>query len=423
MENRIEGIRFRGILESRGEPTVEAEIRLTGGGYGAGSAPVAIAPGRRERRRSHIQALGPLSRCPGFAGLRAHLEGARFGSQEAFDLALERSAEAEELGADVRLALSLAFCRASSDAAGVPLVRALAELSGLAPAIPRPLVNVFSGGIHDQRRLVPFQQIMIAPDVGDLYANLEAALTVFAAVERRLRSSGRRCELSASSGLLVENLPYAALLEELRQQIELCGYPPARIPLGIDVAAEHLREADGRYRFPAGALPGDELLDLLAQLIDDYGIGYLEDPFDAEDDELWRRLTAAAPVSCRIVGDDLFGTTTRYVVPGLATGILLKLNQAGTLSGALATARAGHAAGMALCVSHRSGETEDTAMCDFAVAVGAAFIKVGGPRRGDRIAKYNQLLRLAEEAEASAPAAAGRALQASFQGSSKGGSR
>jgi enolase len=403
MDSRIDSVRFRGILESRGRPTVEAEVRLAGGGRGLGSAPVAIAPGRRERQRSHIRALGSLSESAGFFGLRAELEGAWFGSQASFDAALESSAEAEALGADVRLALSLAFCRARADGGSAPLFRALAELSGIGgmtPAMPRPLVNIFSGGIHDGSRRVPFQQMMIAPDCGDLAANLDVALAVFAAVEKRLRSAGRQYELSASSGLLVQGLPYTALLDELREEIGRLGLTAGQVPLGIDVAAEHLRGEDGRYRLSEdteGDLTGGELLELLAKLIGDYGIGYLEDPFDPADESLWRTLTAAAPAACPVVGDDLFATSSRYVTPGLADGILLKLNQVGTVTGALEAARAGRAAGMILCVSHRSGETEDTAMCDFAAAVGASFIKVGGPRRGDRTAKYNQLLRLAEE--------------------------
>jgi enolase len=409
MVRQVESVRFRGILESRALPTVEAEVRLRGGWRGTGASPVAIAPGRRERRATRIEALGPLSTHAGFRDLCRELEGRGFASQAVFDAALETSATAQALGVGVRLALSLAFCRACAAATDVSLLAAIAAQDAGEPAMPRPLVNIFSGGIHQPRATLPFQQVMVAPDCGSLAANIEAALAVFAAVEQGLRAAaGRSHELSASSGLVVTDRSWRALLDELCEAIACLGQPAARLPIGIDVAAEHLRQPDGRYRLdPDGArdLTGDELLLLLRELLAAYPVAYLEDPFDAADAPLWRELTAAAPRRCLVVGDDLFATDARYLDRGLAGGILLKLNQAGTLSAALAAALAGRAAGMELCVSHRSGETEDTAMCDFAVAVGAAFIKIGGPRRGDRIARYNQLLRLAEELDSGFPAA------------------
>lgn len=409
METQVNRVRFRGILESRGGLTVEAEVALAGGAVGSASAPVAIAPGRLERRRSHIRSLGPLDGEPEFAALRAAIEGGRFDSQRRFDAYLEELPSAAALGADVRLVLSVAFCRASAAALGVPLVEQLARLAGTRPAVPRPLVNIFSGGIHDRSRRSPFQQIMFAPDFGDFVSNVNAALAVYSAVEEDVRESCGEVRYSASSGMLVDADGPEALLGRLHEVVGRCGHPASKWRLAADVAAEHLRAKDGRYLFGESAIDGAALLERHLDLARTYDVGFLEDPFDAADAHLWRKLTRElAPATC-VVGDDLFATDGSKVEPGLATGIILKPNQTGTISGALGAARAAREAGMLLCVSHRSAETEDTLMCDLAVAVGASFIKLGGPRRGDRTAKYNQLLRLAARVDGRDDAAAGGA--------------
>jgi len=411
---RIASVRFLGILESRGRRTVEAELRFADGAVGVGSAPVAIAPGRREQQRSRIPRLGRLDEVAELAALVRFLEARRFDSQAAFDDALAAEPAARDLGADVRLALSLAFWRAAAQAAGETPLAALVSLAGLDPALPRPLVNLFSGGIHDPQRALPFQQIMLAADRGDLLANLDAALRLHDALGRRVRDAGRPWQLSASSGYVVPGVDHEELLRTVREEIDALGLETAAMPLAVDVAAEHLwldggsDGGSGAYHFGPRRLSGDQLFDHLVGLVEGYGIGFLEDPFDAAHEDLWRRLGARLGEGCCVVGDDLFATDQRYLDPSLAGGIVLKLNQVGSVTHTLRTARAARAAGMKLCVSHRSGETEDAAMCDLAVAVGAAWIKIGGPRRGDRIAKYNQLLRLAAELDA-LPAAAGAA--------------
>jgi len=412
---RIESVRFLGILESRGRRTVEAELRFADGAVGVGSAPVAIAPGRREHQRSRIPRLGRLDDVAGFAALARFLEARRFDSQAAFDDALVAEPAARDLGADVRLALSLAFWRAAARAAGETPLAALVSLAGLDPALPRPLVNLFSGGIHDPQRALPFQQIMLAADRGDLLANLDAALRLHDALGRRVRDAGRPWQLSASSGYVVPGVDHEELLRTVRQEIDALGLEAASMPLAVDVAAEHLwldgggsDGSGGAYRLGSRRLSGEQLFDHLVGLVESYGVGFIEDPFDAAHEDLWRRLGARLGKGCCVVGDDLFATDQRYLDPSLAGGIVLKLNQVGSVTHTLRTARAARAAGMRLCVSHRSGETEDAAMCDLAVAVGAAWIKIGGPRRGDRITKYNQLLRLAAELD-TLPAAAGAA--------------
>jgi enolase len=232
---------------------------------------------------------------------------------------------------------------------------------------------------------------MVVIDGGTATDRVRDALTLFAMIEDRY--AGRHAGYSASSGLLVTGHDTGELLAELRGQLDSAGM---RHAIGVDVAAEHLRSPAGRYRFEGAELPGADLAERLEAQVRRYGIGYLEDPFDAADEDLWRELTRRLNGVADVVGDDLFATDAERLRPGLAHAIVVKMTQIGTVSGTLTAAARARRLGMSGCVSHRSGETEDTAMCDLAVGLGARYIKVGGPRRGDRTAKYNQLLRLGE---------------------------
>jgi enolase len=388
MSPTVASVHVRGILDSRAETTIEAEVTLTSGASGRGSSPRAIAPGRRERRGREQRALGPGAGLPPLP----HLEGDEFSTQAAFDRTLAEL-PGPPLGKDVTLALSLGFCRAACTELGRPLHEHLAALAGSRPAVPHPLVNVFSGGIHAEGPARSFQQIMLAPEEASLADDLDVALRAYAAVERRLREREGSVALSASSGFVVPDGSDERLLEELRGTLE------DDVGLGVDVAAEHLAVGDGSYRLGGREVTGKELLERLDRLVSAFGLVYLEDPFAPEDRDLWRELTARLGDEVLVVGDDLFVTSRAYVDARFANAILLKPSQAGTVTATLETARAASEAGLELCVSHRSGETEDVAVCDLAVALGARFVKVGGPRRGDRIAKLNQLVRLAETVE------------------------
>jgi len=402
--SRIRELRLRAILDSRGERTVEAVVALAGGAEGTGSCPVAIAPGRRERRRAAVGALG--ARDAGAAGRRARraLEGATVASQDELD------AHLRSLGgraANVTLAVSIAFCRARAAEAGLPLHRHLARLAATTAAMPHLLVNVFSGGVHGDRPARSFQQVMLAPELASVAEEIEAGLAVFAAAEDAVARRGLDHRLSASSGIVRRDASPERLLGELREHAERLGLPAQAAQLGVDVAAEHLAIPGGGYRLGSDELGGERLLDRLEAMASEAPLAYLEDPFAPADEHLWRDLRARlGPETC-LVGDDLFATDSARVDPALADAILLKPSQAGSVSETLAAARRARAAGMALCVSHRSGETEDTFICDLAVALGARWIKTGGPRRGDRISKLNQLLRLSED-RTSAGLAAGQ---------------
>jgi len=237
----------------------------------------------------------------------------------------------------------------------------------------------------------------VAPDGASLADDLDVALRAYAAVERRLRERGVPISLSASSGFVVEGVPDERLLTELRETLEDEGL--GEVGAGVDVAAEHLAAGGGAYRLDGRRVRGEELVEHLERLASELRLVYVEDPFAPEDEGLWRELTSRLGETALVVGDDLFATSAAYVEPGLANAILLKPSQAGTVTATLEAARAAREAGLELCVSHRSGETEDVAVCDLAVALGARYVKVGGPRRGDRISKFNQLVRLAETVE------------------------
>jgi enolase len=383
----ITGLRLRGVLDSRAAVTVEAELVLDGTHTGRGSTPRAIAPGRREKQRGPEVELGPLDQ-PELIGalVGRRIEGLRELDETMLDLGS---------GPDIALAVSLAYARAAAQADGLSLRGYLSRLTGVAPAMPRLLVNVFSGGIHSDGPADGFQQVMAIPATGTPAGDVKVALAVFDAAEQLVGERFGSAVLSASSGLLV---PVGS-----EEQLELLAAAVAWadcgdvVTFGVDVAAEHLVASPGRYRFAGRELTSAELADRVATLAGKHPLSYIEDPFDPADEDAWRSLRGLLPPGSAVIGDDLFATSAHRLDPTLADGILLKPSQAGNLTGTLDAAAAARTAGLVNAVSHRSGETEDTGMCDLAVSVAAELIKVGGPRRGDRLAKYNQLLRLAEE--------------------------
>jgi enolase 1/2/3 len=392
---------LRGILDSRGSVTVEAELTLADGAQGWGSVPRAIAPGRRERRRSAGLQLGPNAGSSELGRLAEWLRGSGFASEEELDAELTRRAADFGVGADATLAVSQAIWRAAAASIDQPLYRRLATSAGCAAELPRLLVNVFSGGVHLPGPPESFQAVMAIPQASSALDDVTAVLTIWERLERRLDSRGARYVLAASSGICLEETTSDSMLWELAD--EIAANRASGIGMGVDVAAEHLIRADGRYRLDGRVLAPDELLERIAAIAERYRPLYLEDPFSPEDETLWAALTEHLSPATLLVGDDLFATDPSRLDASLAGGVLIKPVQTGTVAGALETARKARAAGIVPCVSHRSGETEDTFVCDLAVAVGARFQKIGGPRRGDRIAKYNRLLKIAEELDAASP--------------------
>lgn len=395
MTSKVESITLRTILNSQGGRSLEANLRLADGSVGCGSAARAIVPGRRERSLTGSAPLGTMNDNVDIAELRDHLQGRSFQNQHEFDAVFSEDGPFAKLGSDIALALSISFCRAQARARGCSLKTLLDDLSDLEPKMPHPIVNIFSGGVHGGH--IPYQQLMIIPRHERLRDDVETALKVYAEIENLMRAQESLEGYSASSGMLTTLSDLHQLFDIIASTLERLGLAND-VALGTDVAAEHLEQGDGTYKLGNDILTADELHAFHRRLLDDYNFCFYEDPFGPDDTAHWRELTGYASQNAMIVGDDLFATNAKNIDPGLATGILLKMNQVGTITGTLDAAVAARKAGMRLCVSHRSKETEDTAMCDLAVAVGADLIKVGGPRRGDRIAKYNQLLRLAEQA-------------------------
>lgn len=393
MTIRIDTITVRTILNSQGGRSFEANLRLDDGSIGFGAAARAIIPGRRERDLTASEHLGSQKDAPNIVELREYLKGRSFESQRDFDTLFFEGGQFVDIGADIALALSLAYCRAQARACGCSLKDQLVGLSDLKSGMPHPLVNVFSGGEHGAH--ISYQQLMIIPQHDRIHDDIETALQVYGEIEKIVTSKGMVEGYSASSGMLTTSPDLRELFDIIANTVERLGLSDY-VMLGTDVAAEHLEQGDGTYKIGDKIMTSEELASFHRGFLDDYNFCFYEDPFGPDDEAPWRALTEYAPSSTIIVGDDLFATNVKNINPELASGILLKMNQVGTVSGTLDAAIMARKAGMKLIVSHRSKETEDTAMADLAVAVGADLIKVGGPRRGDRIAKYNQLIRLAE---------------------------
>jgi enolase len=378
---------LRVILNSGGGPAAEAELTLADGSVGRGSSPAAIKPGRRERATSVDLCVGsPVpNRITAIAGT---LPEADIKSQATLDLWLED--RLADLGTDVTLALSLAYARASAQSASVPLFRYLAAEADTEPALPGLLAAVVSGGLHQVGRGPPFQQIMLAAGARTPSEDIPMILEAYRATESALRQHELLTGYSASSGMTVNATEPAVSLDAVSGVLDSLGLADV-ISIVIDVAAEHLWEDDG-YRLGDAKVDADGLTAILGDLLDQYPISYVEDPFIAAHVSAWSALRRSHGGRVGLIGDDLYATNSAYLDPAIADGVLLKMNQVGTVSSTLRTASEASRLGMECWVSHRSLETEDTAVCDLAVAIGAGWIKVGGPRRGDRTAKYNRLL-------------------------------
>jgi enolase len=398
MTNWVESVQFRGILDSRRKTTVEAEVRLADGSRGIASAPVAIAPGRAERARTELTGLGSLDAEPALAEVRDRVLGAAADSQAEFDALLTEIAGDR---ANVTVTLSMAFARARCAVLDVPLCAYIAAAAGTEPELPVPLVNVFSGGIHGAGPGMPFQEIMVAPRAGSFADRVRAALAVFAEVESWIRAAGQVPVYSTAGGLLVDGMHFEDAVAQLSVVIE-DAFPETDARIGVDVAAEHLRSGEDGYTVAGRELSQDELSELLSGLCARFPIGYLEDPFDPADVPSWKSFTALRPAGLSVCGDDLFVTDERRMSAELADCAVIKLTQCGTLTAGVRAAVAARTRGMTLCVSHRSGETEDCGVCDLAVGLAAEFVKVGGPS-ADRMAKYNQFLRLSETLPVTVP--------------------
>jgi enolase len=406
---RIVAVAAREILDSRGRPTVEADVQLAGGAFGRVSVPSGASTGGHEalELRDHDPA-----RFGGF-GVRAAVRNVReviapaVVGRDARDQAgldtmlveLDGTVGKERLGANALLAVSMATARSAAAAAGLPLRR---YLDGGQPALPLPMVNVLSGGLHAPRGLA-FQDFLIVPVGARRYSEaLETVYAVRSAAEEVLAERGLST-LKADEGGFGPALgrPEHAL-DLLEEATRRAGYRAgAEVAFAVDVAASHF-EREGRYELPYdGGLGAPELVELLERLVARYPLVSIEDGLGEDDWKGWALLTRRLGERVQLLGDDLFTTNIarvqRGIDEGVANAVLVKMNQIGTLTETISVIEQARRGGYATVVSARSGETEDTLIADLAVATGAGQIKIGSLAQSERLAKYNQLLRIEEE--------------------------
>ncbi len=413
--SEIARVHGRQIIDSRGNPTIEVEAELTSGVVGRAAVPSGASTGEFEavELRDGGEAFGGkgvLRAVENVDGeLAAAVRGRDAADQEGLDRAmveLDGTPGKGRLGANAILGVSLAAAKACAAERGMPLWRHLGgERANL---LPVPMMNVLNGGAHADNR-VDFQEFMVVPSGAPTFSDaVRTGAEVFHALKRTLAERGLGTGVGDEGGFAPDLDSNEAALEVLVAGVEAAGYRPGEdVTIALDPATSELYD-DGRYdlEHEGRSLGSEELADYWVDLAARYPIVSIEDGMDEEDWDGWRRLTERIGDSVQLVGDDLFVTNTerleRGIELGAANSILVKVNQIGTLTEALAAVRMAREAGYTAILSHRSGETEDTTIADLAVATGCGQIKTGAPSRSDRVAKYNQLLRIEEELGADA---------------------
>jgi enolase 1/2/3 len=410
----IADVHGRQILDSRGNPTVEVEVTLEGGATGRAAVPSGASTGEFEATelRDGGDAWGGKGVGDAVANVNgeitAALGGADARDQAAIDrvlIDLDGTANKSRLGANAILGASLAVARAAALAAGEPLYRYLGGVYGNddPTVLPVPMMNVVNGGAHADNS-VDFQEFMIVPAGASSFGEcLRWGTEVFHALKGWLKSNGLNTAVGDEGGFAPDLSSNEAALEALVAGIEAAGYEAGGdIHIALDPATSEIY-SDGSYRLEheGRSLSAAELADYWADVVDRYPIVSIEDGMDEEDWDGWKALTDAIGDRCQLVGDDLFVTNPerlrRGIDAGVGNSILVKVNQIGTLTETFEAVRMARDAGYSAVMSHRSGETEDTTIADLAVATGCGQIKTGAPSRSDRVAKYNQLLRIEEE--------------------------
>ena len=408
-ETAIAAIDAREILDSRGRPTVEAEVMLACGAIGVAQVPSGASTGSFE---AHELRDGDTSRYGG-NGVQKAVENVRDRIQPELMgmdalcqsdvdhamIALDGSENKANIGANAILAVSLATAKASADALGLPLYRYLG--GPLADLLPVPLMNVINGGAHADNN-VDIQEFMIVPHGADSFREaLRWGAEVFSSLAKVLKGEGLLTGVGDEGGFAPNLKSNQAALDLLIAAIEKAGYKPGeQISLALDVAASEFYK-DGQYTYDGAAHSPEELIAYLGKISSDYPIISIEDPLHEEDWASWKSLTTSLGDRVQLVGDDLFVTNAKRLAKGIeekaGNSILIKLNQIGTLTETLETIDLGMRNQFNAIISHRSGETEDTTIADLAVATRAGQIKTGSLCRSERVAKYNQLLRIEDE--------------------------
>jgi enolase len=405
----IEKVHGRQILDSRGNPTVEVDVVLKSGAAGRAAVPSGASTGEFEavelRDGGELWAGKAVSTA--VANVNGELAEAVNGmdpaDQEALDgrmIELDGTSNKGRLGANAILGVSLAAAKAAAAEAGLPLWRYLGGEA--AHVLPVPMMNVLNGGAHADNK-VDFQEFMVMPTGASSFSEgLRMGVEVFHALKRTLHDQGLSTAVGDEGGFAPDLDSNEAALTALMTGIEAAGLKPGEdVSIALDPATSELFDR-GAYELEheGRSLTSAELVDYWSDIASRYPVVSIEDGLDEEDWDGWKLLTDRLGDRVQLVGDDLFVTNTerleRGIESGAANSILIKVNQIGTLSETLAAIRMAEEAGYSAVMSHRSGETEDTTIADLAVATGCGQIKTGAPSRSDRVAKYNQLLRIEE---------------------------
>ena len=408
-DTAIDSIIAREVLDSRGRPTVEAEVTLLSGAKGLAQVPSGASTGSFE---AHELRDGDPKRYGGAGVLKAvenieavitpELLDMDATQQERIDramIALDSDKNKKNIGANAILAVSLATAKAAAASLGLPLYRYLG--GPLANLLPVPLMNVINGGAHADNN-VDFQEFMIVPVGAPTFREaLRWGVEVFHALSKVLKEQGQMTGVGDEGGFAPNLASNQAALDLLMVAIKNAGYEPGtQIAIALDVAASEFYK-DGTYTFDGKAHTTTETIDYLVKLTETYPIVSIEDGLHEEDWAGWKELTARIGDRVQLVGDDLFVTNVERLQRGIddksATSILIKLNQIGSLTETLQAIDLGARNGFRSIISHRSGETEDTTIADLAVATRAGQIKTGSLSRSERVAKYNRLLRIEDE--------------------------
>ena len=415
----IEAVHAREILDSRGNPTVEVEVVLEDGTFARAGVPSGASTGafeaveRRDGDKGRYLGKGVQDAVDAVNDIiEDELIGFDAGDQRAIDarlLELDGTPNKGKLGANAILGVSLAVARAASDEAGLDLYRYVGGPN--AHVLPVPMMNILNGGSHADSN-VDIQEFMVAPIGASSFKEaLRTGAEVYHSLKSVLKSEGLATGLGDEGGFAPNLSSNRAALDLILVAIEKAGFKPGEdVALALDVAATEFFK-DGAYQFEGGQKSGDEMIAYYEQLVADYPLVSIEDPLSEDEWADWAKLVAKVGDKVQIVGDDLFVTNPERLARGIAeksaNSLLVKLNQIGTLTETLEAVQLAQRAGFTAMVSHRSGETEDTTIADLSVAVNAGQIKTGAPARGERINKYNQLLRI-EDALGEAAVYAGR---------------
>ena len=411
---QIEKVYGREIIDSRGNPTVEAEVTLADGTIGRGASPSGASTGEFEAlelRDGDKAMFGGKGVSKAVANINEKIAPALVGvdASDTYEvdrimISLDGTKDKSNLGANAILAVSIAAANAAAKSLDIPLYRFYGGVN--ANTLPVPMMNILNGGAHATNS-VDTQEFMIMPaGARNFREGLRWSTEVFHALQKLLKEEGQTTAVGDEGGFAPNLASDEDTIEHILQAVRNAGYEPGKdFVLAMDAAASEWKSEKGKgyYHQPKSGkdFTTDELIAHWKSLIEKYPIYSIEDGLDEEDWEGWQKMTAELGDKVQLVGDDLFVTNTERLKKGIELGagnaILIKLNQIGSVSETLDAIKMAQNAGMRAIVSHRSGETEDTTIADLAVALNAGEIKTGAPSRSERVAKYNQLLRIEEE--------------------------